>query len=927
MKFVEVCFPEANEELLIATAYFSVQGYALARKHVPDRACIYFLVGKRDGHLVQKAVLEEIEEQLRKVHREVQSRDLYAAVQDILHRLKERRFRIADARQMIRPFHCKIYIVHEELAWHGSANFSKNGLTGQSEQVTVVLDPVHIRQWRTWFHEVASTARDLNEELIDMLQAWLEMADPFDVYLKALLHLLDVPDLRRERGALPPVYYQKQLAAWAVRQLDVHGGALLVVATGLGKTIVGAEIAGLLHTANGIGHVILLAPRSVHSPWKTQLQGRGVPFDMFDNRLLFNKDSDLDWHQISGLTTLLRAADSQTLILVDEAHFYRNQLLKHRNGESLVIDRLDRAITQGARIVLMTGSAYGTNIQNLDSLLYLLPHRNPGTLEGQGPWRAVSYQQFSTLPPVAVLGYPHVVEMARQRGDVEDGYPYVDLGSGTRQYLPTTLRTQLVTYELPLEGEVAAAFKEHCFDSNRKMPTLGFSDEEGQFTKMTDSVHNVTLKGWLSSPRELSRCIAKNLETEGPLGQPRLMNEGSSDPTLNSQMNLWGEVTHDQHRKARSYQRARGYAPKLSLHVDSRRPLLQSLQQRLAPLQNQPDDKAKQLIAMLEQRRELGPLKVIIFVEHLVTALYLKDVLRTQMRQSRVACTVKSPESLKDRGTRADLLRRFSPVSHGQDVEGSSFDVLICTDADGVGVNLQDADTVVNYDLTTGADRLVQRLGRILRYTPERGRALHVYTFRPACVTRSEANGLVYRQIRDKYERLVGRHDKSSEILRSRILSTDDHPATVRLDGEVDVASLFEAIYPLERKGEEKSLAAHLSVLEGHRQRVEALQHTLHSARYYDGAEPRLVVLIRCGERYHAVVVAPESQHVVSEDALAALSLLACPPDTPRVDVLSITVPEILDAADHAVHCWCARHNENLDGVERVAALYMLPHP
>lgn len=842
-------------------------------------------------------------------------RDLYTAVEDILDRLKNRRFRIADARQMVAPFHCKIYIVHAELAWHGSANFSINGLTGQAEQTTAILDPVHVRLWRDWFREVAATAHDLHEKLIDLLEAWLKMADPFDVYLKALLHLLDLPDVQRERGAFSPVYYQKRLAAWTVRQLDAQGGALLVVATGLGKTIIGAEVAGLLNATDEIGHVILLAPRGVHSAWKTQLQGRGITFDVFDNRLLFDEDAGKGWHQISRLTTLLRTAGSQTLILVDEAHFYRNQLLAHRNGGSLVIQRFGHSVKQGARIVLMTGSAYGTNMQNLDSLLYLLPHRNPETLEGQGPWRAVSYKHFSALSPVAVLGYPHVIEMAHQRGDVEDGHPFVELGSGTCQYLPIKLQTRVVTYELPLEDEVAAAFKNRFFDQNRKMPTLGFSDEEGQFTTMTDTVYNVTLKGWLSSPRELIRCIDKNLETKGSLDQTRLFDEGSHEIPPDSQPRKESE-------------RDRGYAPKLSLHVDTRRLPLQSLRQRLAHLQNEPDDKAKCLLKLLQERRESGPLKVIIFVEQLVTALHVKKVLHNQMPSLHVACTVKSTGTLEESHIRADLLRLFSPGSHGEeDGDCISFEVLICTDADGVGVNLQDADTVVNYDLTAaGADRLVQRLGRILRSTARRERTLHVFTFLPAYVTSPAPEGDVYRRIRSQYERLFDRHDKSSEILGSRILAADGRPTTIHLNGEVDVSSLFEASYPLERRSNGKSLVAHLTVLEGHRQQAEALPQTLHSVRYYDGAESRLVVLIRCGERYHPLVVEPKSQRLVSEDALEALNLLACPPDEPLAEVLSvIAVPGILDAADEAIRRWCNRHGESLDGVRRVVSLYLLP--
>ncbi|WP_366145953.1 MULTISPECIES: C-terminal helicase domain-containing protein [unclassified Nostoc] len=58
----------------------------------------------------------------------------------------------------------------------------------------------------------------------------------------------------------------------------------------------------------------------------------------------------------------------------------------------------------------------------------------------------------------------------------------------------------------------------------------------------------------------------------------------------------------------------------------------------------------------------------------------------------------------------------MSPRSHNYKAN-REYDVLICTDADGLGVNLQDADTVVNYDPPEGADELFQRAGRVLRMT------------------------------------------------------------------------------------------------------------------------------------------------------------------------------------------------------------------
>jgi len=58
------------------------------------------------------------------------------------------------------------------------------------------------------------------------------------------------------------------------------------------------------------------------------------------------------------------------------------------------------------------------------------------------------------------------------------------------------------------------------------------------------------------------------------------------------------------------------------------------------------------------------------------------------------------------------------------------FDVLVATDAISEGENLQDAEYVINYDLSWTPLRLIQRVGRINRFTEER-RKVHVRNFFP----------------------------------------------------------------------------------------------------------------------------------------------------------------------------------------------------
>jgi hypothetical protein len=62
-----------------------------------------------------------------------------------------------------------------------------------------------------------------------------------------------------------------------------------------------------------------------------------------------------------------------------------------------------------------------------------------------------------------------------------------------------------------------------------------------------------------------------------------------------------------------------------------------------------------------------------------------------------------------------NVLAAFSPRSKGGDVNAPQIDIVIATDAISEGQNLQDCDTVVNYDIHWNPVRIVQRFGRVDR--------------------------------------------------------------------------------------------------------------------------------------------------------------------------------------------------------------------
>lgn len=421
LKFAEVYFPRARNTVRIASAYFSLKGYQIVREHIKGEAEIYVLVGRHEGRNVQQAVMDEISLDLGQC--EV---DIYQAVRDLVERIQQKRFIIRDARELRSPFHAKFYICDAAFLWHGSANFSEGGLTGQAEQLSRSIDPAEIQMFMGWFDTVAGRSRDLLIELTALLERWLRLEKPFDIYLKTLLLLNDVPEYPLHSGAHTPTYFQEGIIAQTLHQVSAWGGALVVVATGLGKTVIGAEVALRLRLQEKIKRVILIAPYGVQSNWQLELDGRDVVFKPFNSGVLFQQDSDSSHHKISQLISQLKQADHQTLIIVDEAHIYRNQLAVETSEDrvSRVYRRILDAASKDAKVVLLTATVYGTSTQNFNSLLYLLPHRStiaPGLI---GPWSAADTSSFAALPVVTILGLPLVLEMARRRGDLEDGRPF-----------------------------------------------------------------------------------------------------------------------------------------------------------------------------------------------------------------------------------------------------------------------------------------------------------------------------------------------------------------------------------------------------------------------------------------------------------------------------------------------------------------------
>ena len=132
-------------------------------------------------------------------------------------------------------------------------------------------------------------------------------------------------------------------------------------------------------------------------------------------------------------------------------------------------------------------------------------------------------------------------------------------------------------------------------------------------------------------------------------------------------------------------------------------------QQALNVVQSGQDKKWEELSHLLQDRPEMytasgSRRKLIIFTEHKDTLHYLKGRIAGMLGNPDAVITIHGGTNRDDRRKAQEEFRNNPDVL-----------VLVATDAAGEGVNLQNANLMVNYDLPWNPNRLEQRFGRIHR--------------------------------------------------------------------------------------------------------------------------------------------------------------------------------------------------------------------
>jgi SNF2 family DNA or RNA helicase len=174
------------------------------------------------------------------------------------------------------------------------------------------------------------------------------------------------------KAKLVPYNFQMRLALQVVNEMN--GNAILADEVGLGKTIEAGLIMKEMLLREEINSVLVIAPKSLLSQWKTELAEKfNESFDIANRsvRALKNSERLICSHNLLARRFDVLAARNWDLVVVDEAHTFRNS---HSKGRSCLAE------LRKNHLLLLTATPLCNKLTDLYSIVDLI---QPGMLDSE----------------------------------------------------------------------------------------------------------------------------------------------------------------------------------------------------------------------------------------------------------------------------------------------------------------------------------------------------------------------------------------------------------------------------------------------------------------------------------------------------------------------------------------------------------------
>ncbi|MDB2318020.1 helicase-related protein [bacterium] len=685
-------------------------------------------------------------------------------------------------------FHAKCYLTHARkeiigsFGLVGSSNLTVPGIT-KNVELNVQIKGAEVEVLKEWFDQHWNDAEDVSLDILRVIQRHTDKYSPFDVYAKSLheffkSHEMTAGDWERNESVIYPILsqYQKDGYHGMLKRAQRYNGAFLCDGVGLGKTFVGLMLIERLIFHDNL-NVALFVPKSgLEAVWKSTLK-RYIPElfgSCFNNLAIF---SHTDFFKESAKPDLTRAAKMADVVIIDEAHHFRNTGTTGEYGDKprsrywRMHDLIGEKTTY-----LLTATPINNRLLDFQHMAELFTrnradhfkaaplgiHSFPGhirklekkilkSMRTTGEEKEQLELDLSEADEfleqdllfknlVVQRSRSYVIESMKDEGDVQ---------------FPEPRRPKVQPYSVKQTyGKLLGMFEE-AFKKENPLFTLGIyfpyayylgdddsidAFSQGRQEQVVSLIRTSFLKRFESSIEAfrqscwalLTKLLAwvevhsESEKQKNRLEKWKIRNKKLIDYVPEYQRELFDEDSEEAAEEDL-------VTPELLETVDRLDPgdfdiaeiladtfddldqLVEFLRE-LEKFRPSQDKKLTELIKLLRNDSVLSQHKVIIFSEFAATARYLYE----QLVDAKIQGVAQIDGQTSTKG-RLNMIRRFAPYYNHSSSEGlaqSNLDevrVLISTDVLSEGLNLQDATRLINYDLHWNPVRLMQRIGRVDR--------------------------------------------------------------------------------------------------------------------------------------------------------------------------------------------------------------------
>lgn len=821
------------------------------------------------------------------------------------------------------------------IAVTGSSNLTLSGVTHNTELNVVVHGNQNHAALTAWFEELWGEAEDFDERLLQELkQSWaLAEVSPYELYLRTLYRLvkdrIDEQDRRITLGSKIEdalADFQKRAVEVVSGMIRQHGGGFVADVVGLGKSFIGAAIVKR-QEQQGM-RPLIICPAPLVEMWQRydeeyELNARVLSMGLISSEESASKHLDPEHGEYRD----------RDFVMVDESHNFRS-------SETYRYEALQRFLESGGKkVCLLTATPRNKTAWDVYHQIKLF-HPNDKTLLQIDP---PDLKEFFKKIEGGEKKLPDLLQHVlyrRRRNDIVRYYGYDEetdqkvtaetfpqyrsgqrrayvMVAGKRQFFPRrTLETVRYSIEDTYHGIYdklrgylgrAGVIKKQQQRNGDELTYARYglwhyvkpakqNEERYQVlhragANLRGLIRVLMFKRFESSVYAFQCTVERLIRVHEAF--LTAMDAGIVPAGEESQAILYESDAYEEAELVDALRAVEGRydlvdfdQKRLRADIEHDVALLRKMAQMVKPITPDQDDKLQVLRRLLKKTIAGG--KCLIFTQYADTAKYLYDNLGDDVDDDELAAVYSSDKS------KLSVVARFAPKANPdlwrrlRDRGAVELRVVVATDVLSEGLNLQDCDRIVNYDLHWNPVRLIQRFGRIDRIGSEHDR-IYGYNFLPE--TGIERNLGLTQVLRDRIREIhetIGEDEKildSSEQLNESAMYAiyEGKPATLdehEDDEHLGLSSLSEAEEMLRELRATDPALFH---------RIATMRDGVRSARRTKAAG--FVVFCEATSthddtrRYQQLFHVGPDGSVITRDLQRVLSVLACKPEEPAVRI------------------------------------------